>query len=109
MKNIMILLIFGLSSVFSNAAHAVGWTGEIENVRVWDTDKVEIFIKNPRNPNPAGSTWNCDYNIVLIGNPVKPSILSLALSSWVAGKSIRINVTGAGLSCATSYIQTINP
>lgn len=97
-----LLITLGLSG----KAFAVGWTVDVEDVRVWSTDKAEIFAVNPRDSNPAGSTWDCDYNLVLIGNPVASSMLSTALTAYAANKSIRINVVGAGASCSISYIQT---
>ena len=106
MKYFILTALFIQLGLVSNVTFAVAWTAEIENVRVWDTNKAEIFLKNPRNSNPSGQTWNCGSNIVLIGNPVAPSLLSLALSSWVANKTVRLNVTGSGAGCRTNYIQT---
>ena len=92
--------------VSSNNVFAVGWTIEVVDLRVWSTDKAEIFAANPRDPYPAGSTWGCDYNLILIGNPVSDSMLSTALTAYAANKSIRVDVQGSGTSCSINYIQT---
>lgn len=101
-----ILSIIIINFSISNNVFAVGWTVEIEDVRVWSSDKVEIIVANPRSSNPAGRVWGCDYNLILIGDPVTPSMLSMALTAYVANKSIRIDVQGAELSCSINYIQT---
>lgn len=100
---VVTLILLGLSS----KVFAVAWTVEVEDVRVWSSDKAEIFAANPRDPNPAGSNWNCDYNLILIGDPVADSMLSTALTAYAAGKSIRINIQGSESSCSINYIQTI--
>ncbi len=100
------LTLIALSFALSNNVLAVGWTAEIQDVRVWENNKAEIFVSNPRDPNPAGSTWNCDYNLILIGNPVGQSMLSTALTAYAAGKTIRVNVQGSGISCSINYIET---
>jgi len=99
-------LISCLLLIYSSRTLAVGWTAEIEDIRVWDNDKAEIFISNPREPYPAGSTWQCDYNLVLIGDPVSKAMLSTALTAYAANKTIRIDVQGFGVSCSIKYIQT---
>ena len=95
-----------LISVLSGDVLAVGWTMEIEDVRVWSTDKAEIFVANPREPNPAGNNWGCDYNLIRIGDPVSSSMLSTALTAYAAGKTVRADVQGSGLDCSIYYIQT---
>ena len=108
MRNIKFILVLVLISLgLSSKVFAVGWTVEVQDIRVWSNDKAEIFVSNPRNPYPAGNGWNCDYNLVLIGNPVASSMLSTALTAYAAGKSIRIDVQGSGISCSIGYIQTI--
>jgi len=86
--------------------YAAAWTVEIEDVRVWNNGKAEIFIANPRNPNPAGSTLNCNSNMVSMGNPANTAMLSLAISSWIANKKVRLTINGQGDGCQISYIQT---
>lgn len=48
------LIFFLLSIGFSGASLAAVWTGEIVNVRVWESDKAEIFLENIRDHKSCG-------------------------------------------------------
>jgi len=91
---------------FVSNAHAVGWTAEISDVRAWNNDKVEIYISNPRDSNPAGATWGCENDLVLVGDPVSQSMLHTILIAFNVGKTIRMDVIGYNKSCRINYIQT---
>ncbi|MEX2964565.1 hypothetical protein [Microbulbifer sp. TYP-18] len=105
MKNILGVAVLLFS--FSSNAFAGLWTVDIEQVLVWNTERAEIIVANPRDPNPVGSTWDCDINKVLLGDPVADSMLSTALMAYAAGKVIRISVNGSGTSCSAIYIQVL--
>lgn len=99
------LFIVTFAGFFSNS-YAVGWTAEIKDIRVWNNDKVEIFISNPRDSNPVNATWGCENDLVLVGNPVSQSMLHTTLTAFNVGKTIRMDVIGYNKSCFINYIQT---
>jgi hypothetical protein len=91
---------------FVSNTYAVGWTAEISDIRVWNNDKVEIFVSNPRDSKPAGAKWGCEDDLVLVGDPVSQSMLHTALVAFNVGKTIRMDVIGYKKSCYINYIQT---
>ncbi len=100
-----LLLVATLIGFVSNAS-AVGWTAEISDIRVWNNDKVEIYISNPRDSNPTGATWGCEDNLVLVGDPISKSMLHTTLTAFNVGKTIRMDVIGYKKSCRINYIET---
>lgn len=104
-KSKTLFLIAAFFGLMSNA-YAVGWTAEIRDIRVWNNDKVEIFLSNPRDSNPAGNTWTCENDRVVVGNPVSQSMLYATMAAFTVGKTIRVDVIGANKTCSINYIET---
>jgi hypothetical protein len=86
---------------------AVHWTANVKKVTVFPDGKSRIILENVSSPNPSGSTFDCTSNVVILGNPVEPSMLSVALTLYTTKNQVRIGIEGSGDNCSASYLTAI--
>lgn len=101
LKKILIsTLLLGSTSAYS----AIHWTADVKYITVYPNERAQIILSSPSSPNPAGSTFNCTSNVVTIGNPVSPSMLSVALTLYTTNRKVRIGIDSENGNCTATYL-----
>ena len=91
-----IILIASMTRAYAASIHT---TVNITHVTSYPTGKAAITM-NPIGPCSSGSA--------VLGDPVNPGMLAVALSAQTTGKQVRMRIDGDGDFCTIGYI-TIQP